>query len=129
MTWQTPRGDRVLVGPEAAVFLEALTIITDWVEGDLDQAEAFHEFGIPVFDSVAARGKLALLADVGHALLDETETCPKLTAVSEATVGAIFVALDESLEHEIDNEFDLPDRFFFRKLILEAIAVVDPKIR
>ena len=79
----------------------------------MDQDHAFHEFGIPVFDSVAARGKLALLDDAGHALLDETEACPKLTAVSEATVGAIFVALDESLEHEIDNEFELPDRFFF----------------
>jgi hypothetical protein len=128
MTWQTPRGDRVPAGPEAAVFREALMIITDWVEGDMDQDQAFHEFGFPVFDSVAARGNLALLADVVHALLVETEACPKLTAVSEATAGAIFVALDESLEHEIDNEFDLPDRFFFRKLILEAIAVVDPDL-
>jgi hypothetical protein len=128
MTWQTPRGDRVPAGPEAAVFREALMIITDWVEGDMDQDQAFHEFGFPVFDSVAARGKLALLADVGHAVLVETEACPKLTAVSEATVGAIFVARDESLEHEIDHEFDLPDRFFFRKPILEAIAVVDPDL-
>ena len=71
MTWQTPRGDRVLAGPEAAVFREALMIITDWVEGDVDQDQAFHEFGIPVFDSVAARGKLALLADAGHALLSK----------------------------------------------------------
>ena len=128
MTWQTPRGDRVPAGPEAAVFREALMIITDWVEGDMDQDQAFHEFGFPVFDSVAARGKLALLADVGYALLVETEACPKLTAVSEATVGAIFVALDESLEHEIDHKFELPDRFFFRKLILEAIVVVDPDL-
>ena len=125
MTWHTPRGDRVLAGPEAVVFREALKIITDWVEGDIDQDQAFHEFGIPVFDSATARGKLDLLADVGHALLVETEGCPKLTAVNEATVGAIFVALVESLEHEIDNEFELADRFFFRQLILQAIATVD----
>ncbi len=128
MTWHTPRGDRVLAGPEAAVFREALKIITDWVEGDIDQDQAFHEFGIPVFDSVTARGKLALLAEVGHALLVETEECPKLTAVNEATVAAVLVALDESVEHEIDSEPDLPDRQFFRELILQAIAAVESAI-
>jgi hypothetical protein len=110
MTWHTPRGDRVLAGPEAELFRDALTIITDWIEGDVDQDQALHEFGIPAFDSATARGKLALLADVGHALLMETDRCPKLTVVNESTLGAIFVALDESVEHEIDNEFELEDR-------------------
>ena len=106
MTCQTPRGDRVLVGPEAAVFREALMIITDWVEGDLDQDEAFHEFGARCLIPSQRVANWLCMADVGHALLVETEACRKLTAVSEATVGAIFVALDESLEHEIDNEVD-----------------------
>ena len=125
MTWHTSLGDRVLSGAEADLFREALTTCVDWIEGDVDQDEAFHEFGIPVFDSVTTRGKLALLADVGYALLMETEQCPGLTAITDSTVGAIFVALDESLEHEIDNEFDLEDRTFWRRSILAAIAESD----
>ena len=128
MTWHTPRGDRVLAGPEAELFRDALTIITDWIEGDVEQDQAFHEFGIPAFDSATARGKLALLADVGHALLMETDRCPKLTVVNESTLGAIFVALDESVEHEIDNEFELQDRTFWRRLILQAVAAVDSEL-
>ena len=107
MTWHTPRGDRVLAGPEAELFRDALMIITDWIEGDVDQDQAFHEFGIPAFDSATARGKLALLADVGHALLVETDGCPKLTVVNESAIHAVFVALEQSVEHEIDHEFDL----------------------
>ncbi len=128
MTWHTPRGDRVLVGREAELFRDALMIITDWIEGDVDQEQALHEFGIPAFDSTTARGKLALLADVGHALLMETDRCPKLTVVNESTIGAIFVALDESVEHEIDNEFELEDRTFWRRQILQAVAVVDSEL-
>jgi hypothetical protein len=40
MTWHTPRGDRVLAGPEAELFRDALMIITDWIEGDADPAKA-----------------------------------------------------------------------------------------
>jgi hypothetical protein len=36
--------------------------------------------------------------------------------------------LDESVEHEIDSEPDLPDRQFFRELILQAIAAVESAI-
>lgn len=125
MTWRTSTGDRVLSGAEADVFRDALTTCVDWIEGDVDQDEGFHEFGIPVFDSVTPRGKLALLAEVGHALLTETEQCPKLTAITDSTVGAIFVTLDEMLEYEIDNEFELDDRTFWRRSILAAIAEVD----
>lgn len=107
MTWHTPRGDRVLAGPEGELFRDALMIITDWIDGDVDQEAALHEFGLPAFDSATARGKLALLADVGHALLVETDGCPKLTVVNESAIHAVFVALEQSVEHEIDHEFDL----------------------
>lgn len=107
MTWHTPRGDRVLAGPEGELFRDALMVITDWIEGDVDQEVALHEFGLPAFDSATARGKLALLADVGHALLVETDGCLKLTVVNESTIHAVFVALEQSVEHEIDHEFDL----------------------
>lgn len=107
MTWHTPRGDRVLAGPEGELFRDALMIITDWIDGDVDQEVALHEFGLPAFDSATARGKLALLADVGHALLVETDGCPKLTVVNESAIHAVFVALEQSVEHEIDHEFDL----------------------
>lgn len=128
MTWHTSLGDRVLSGAEADLFREALTTCVDWLDGDLDQDEAFHEFGIPVFDSVTTRGKLALLADVGHALLVETEHCPELTAITDSTVAAIFVALDESLEYEIDNEFELEDRTFWRRSILAAVVEADSEL-
>lgn len=128
MTWHSPGGDRVLAGAEADLIRDALMIITDWVAGDVDQDQPLREFGFPAFDSATARGKLALLAEVGHALFMETDQCPKLTAVNESTIGAIFVALDGSVEDEIDNEFELEDRTYFRRLILQAIAEVDPDL-
>lgn len=109
MTWHTPLGVRVLAGPEADLFRDALMTITDWIVDDVDQVEALHEFGLPAFDSATARGKLAVLAEVGHALLFETDVCPELTAVNESAIGAIFVALEQSVEHEIDIEFDFTD--------------------
>ncbi|MEJ7595246.1 MAG: hypothetical protein WKF77_27315 [Planctomycetaceae bacterium] len=125
MTWHTPRGDRILTGPEAELFREALMIITDWIEGDVDQDQALHEFGIPAFDTATARGKLALLADVGYALLRQTDRCPKLLAVRESTIGAIFFAMEQSVQHEIDNEFELPDGMFWRQRILQAVRLID----
>lgn len=109
MTWHTPRGVRVLAGPEADLFRDALMTLKDWIVDDVDQVEALHEFGLPAFDSATARGKLAVLAEVGHALLFETDVCPELTAVNESAIGAIFVALEQSVEHEIDIEFDFTD--------------------
>jgi len=128
MTWHTPRGDRFLHGPEAELFCEALTVLTNWIDGDVDEDQRLYECGIPAFDSVTPCGQLALLADVGFALLRETDRCPRLSAVSESTVGAIFLAMEQSVQHEIDNEFELPDGVFWRQRILQAVRCIDAEL-
>ena len=64
--------------------------------------------------------KLALLADVGWALLRPTETCPKLTSINEAVVAALFSNIEQCLHMEIDwsKEEDDDELLAWRKLVL-----------
>ena len=83
--WWTPDGERILQGAEARLFREALGTLVDMVR---DDDEGLWQFDAPPFDSLRPNQKLAVLAQVGTALLQENEPMPRLTAVLEAGVGA-----------------------------------------
>ena len=120
MTWRTQIGERVLEGHEAILIREAIATMWEMFEEDLDNDEPW-KFGVPIFDRLEILVKLALLAEVGWALLRSTEKYPPLTAVNESVVGAIFEHIDQSVRYEIDNhEFLSDDCFCWRKLVLNV---------
>ena len=68
-----------------------------------DDDEGFWQFDASPFDGLRPNQKLAVLAQVGSALLHEEQPMPKLTAVLEAGVGAIYEAIHVMVEMEVDQ--------------------------
>ena len=99
--WWTPDGERVLRGREATLFREALGVLTDFVRDD--EKGDLCQFGVSTFDSLQRSQKLAVLAEVGTALLREEEPGPTLTAVREATVAVIYELVRDMVQLEIDD--------------------------
>jgi len=104
VTWHTQYGQRILEGHEAALIRASLSTIADQLDEDLNLSndDVPWDYGVRVFDALPLNSKFALLAEVGWALLRPTETCPRLTAVSEGTVAALFANVEQSIEMEID---------------------------
>lgn len=124
MTWRTQLGERHAIGPEATLIRSAIAFMHDAIEAEIRDREDSWEYGVPVFDNLEPVAKLSLLADVGEALLNETPL-PPLTAIKEGAVAAIFGAIRQLLELEIDVQTgrevssDGGDRCFYRTLVLE----------
>lgn len=124
MTWRTQLGERHAIGPEATLIRSAIAFMHDLVEAEVRYRDDSWSFGVPVFDNLEPASKLSLLADVGEALLNETPL-PPLSAIKEGAVAAIFGAIRQLIELEIDVQKgeeaapDGDDRCFYRKLVLE----------
>ena len=129
MTWRTSRGKRVLTGTEREFFLTAFGSLVDEIRAELAGHRDPVEFGIAVFDRLQPWSKLAVLADVGSALIHKTKECPKHTAVSEGAIAAVFSQMHVLIEIEIDVEADTnhEDRFIFRKQVHAALEELCPR--
>jgi hypothetical protein len=124
--WHTPSGHRKLKGAEARFIREALGCFADEIEMEVDCDEPYT-IGVRLFDRLEWQQKIALLAEVGTALLDDSPP-PKLTAVNEATAAAIYQYIRIGIEIEIDG--DVPenkdlDMRSWRRHVLAAIREVD----
>jgi hypothetical protein len=115
--WWTPDGERILQGAEAQLFREALGVLVDMVG---DDAIGDWQFNAPPFDALHRNQKLALLAQVGIALLHEDQPMPKLTAVLEAAVGAIYESIRIMVEIEVDQPAEDQEQSSWRELVLTA---------
>jgi hypothetical protein len=115
--WWTPDGQRVLQGAEGRLFREALGTIADMVR---DDTEGVWKFGAPPFDNLQPNQKLALLAQVGSALLREDHPMPPLTAILEAGAGAIYEVIRVMVEMEIDQPAEWRESPSWRELVLAA---------
>ena len=115
--WWTPDGKRILRGAEARLFREGLAVLVDMVR---DDNEGHQEFGAPPFDKLQPNQKLAVLAEVGSALLQKNRPMPRLTAVREAAVGAVYDAIMIWVEMEIDQTAEGFESPTWRELILSA---------
>jgi hypothetical protein len=124
MTWRTQLGERHAIGPEATLIRSAISFMQDLVEAEIRCRDDSWIYGVPVFDNLEPLSKLSLLADVGEALLNETPL-PPLTAIKEGAVAAIFGAIRQLIELEIDvqkGEEPSPNgdgHCFYRALVLE----------
>ena len=116
--WWTPDGERVLHGREAALFRESLGVLTDFVHDD-EQGD-LCQFGISIFDDLQRSQKLAMLAEIGTALLREETPSPALTAVREATVAVVYEMIRDVVQLEIDDPQAAGGSPAWRELVLGA---------
>jgi len=98
--WQTQEGDRALVGLEGRLFADGLWDLIE--DRNLSKWEDY-ELGIRIFDSLTYPQQIAVLHQVGTALLRSELPCPRLTAVLEGGVAAVFQHLRISVEIETDE--------------------------
>ncbi len=115
--WRTPDGERILQSAEAQLFREALGVLVDMVH---DDDEGMWQFNAPPFDALQPNQKLAVLAQVGSALLREDQPMPRLTAVLEAAVGAVYESIRVMVEIEIDEPAEDREPPSWRELVLAA---------
>lgn len=136
MTWNSSHGQRTLEGAEAALIREALAALVEHCKDEIEGETDHWTYGVALFDGLEPGVQLALLAEVGHALLRETETCPELTAVNEATIAALYRYIEEAIEIEIDVQIHevladdpaLPKAFFFWRGRVRAVFLEDGEI-
>ena len=120
MTWRTSQGERTLTGPEAILFREAVLSLAEITDNAIKCDEDPWDFGVPVFYRLTLPSRMAMLAQVGTALLRETPDSPQLTAVNEATIATVFLHIEESIRSEIDVEDDTEAPYYWRQLVRSA---------
>ena len=105
--WRTPLGIRVLTGGEAALFRQGLCTLVCYTE----HGEAIGgrwDTGVAVFDALTTPERLAVLEQVGRALLPATgrrAPCPPPAAVSEGAVAAVFYQIKNEIADEIEERW------------------------
>jgi hypothetical protein len=116
--WRTQLGERVLRGGEWELFREGVSVLWDLIEDSPEDDP--YPTGVVTFDRLQRNQKLVLLATVGHALRDGDVPSPKLTALTEGTVAAVFRhILDMTLsEIEMGDASDAPG--FDEELVAES---------
>lgn len=82
-------------------------------------------FGVPAFDHLEVRQKLALLCQVAEALLRPDIAPPNLTACHEATVGILYRGIEQCIQMEIDDDADGVNVKHWRGLMLAALAAIE----
>ena len=97
--WRTELGERILEGPEAALFRDA---VADLIDPPNLCEDHDYQVGVDVFDHLTYGQKLAMLDHVANALLRPEVPAPELTALSEGTVAAVFHHLKIMVRVEIE---------------------------
>ena len=82
--------------------------------------DGLWQFSAPPFDKLQPNQKVAVLAQVGSALLREDQPMPRLTAVLEAAVGAVYESIRVMVEIEIDEPAEDRESPSWRELVLAA---------
>lgn len=118
--WHTPTGDRILAGAEAELIRAAVDDMLDDIRQEKDGYCEDWPYGIEIYDGLPWQQRLALLSLVANALFKVEVPKPRLTAVNEATLGAIIAHLKRNLVIEIDGAYDLDDaddydRYYWRR--------------
>lgn len=128
--WHTPNGIRAVEGHEAALIRAAIWYFWNMLEEEADGLADHWRFAIPVFDGLSWQQQLVLLAGVGEALLRNDVPPPELTAINEATVGAIYASISQCIQFEVDSNDNADvkeglDTTYWRRLLRNAVAETD----
>jgi hypothetical protein len=113
--WHTQWGDKTLEGAEAALFREGLLSLVSCLNQSARHRVPWHT-GVHVFDVLTLPAKLAMLQQVGSAMLRDDVPCLELTAVSEGTAAAVF----EHIRLQVEDELDYDACTDWRRMIGEA---------
>ena len=111
--WHTSRGDRTLIGDEAALICRAIdemvSALVMYVHEDFEERATDCDSGIVIYDTCTPSQRIAMLHQVSAFLLRETEDALPLNALMDATVAAIFVEIRDQVAIEIDlgNKLDV----------------------
>ena len=101
--WTTSDGDRTLTGAEGELFrYGASSLLELLIE---HRVEGGWSTGMRLFDRLQHSQRVALLRDVVRALLIENVPAPKLTAINESAVAAVYEHLLEEMRIiELEND-------------------------
>jgi hypothetical protein len=135
MTWWTEDGHVTMPKPVIDLMAEAaMGLREEIVEEITEEDPDLHpDVGVPVFDSLDPKTQVFALAYVLRHLSEPGLPSPDLYAWNEGTAWAIFVKAGHELEMEFEFE-ESPDagldlKFRYRRLIRDALEVVDPSAR
>jgi hypothetical protein len=92
--WNTEDGERILGGAEARAFLHGLEYAVAAIEGAIEEGVP-ERFGVGMFDDLTGKQKLVVLSEAAEALLRAEVPPPRLTALNEGAIAAVFVALSD----------------------------------
>ncbi len=130
--WHTSRGDRTLQGDEAALVSRAIELMVAallmHVDEDFEEDAPDCEAGIAIYDHCTPSQRLGLLHQVAHYLLTETDRSLPLSALTDATVAAIFVEVRDQIAIEIGFAPDqqTEGEASWREMVLAAHRSVFP---
>jgi hypothetical protein len=112
---------RTLDGAEAQLVTAAIGDMWRQLEEDQNIDDPWT-WGVPIFDGLQWEQKTVQLAAVSSALLKTEVSAMPLTAVNEATVGAMVEHIRQSVQVEIDTSTDMNESLdFWRKKVLAVI--------
>lgn len=103
--WRTSTGDRILLGDEARIFLDAVRSLRDMITSGVDFGESYQT-GVTLFDSLQPTQQMMALHAVATSLLKQEVPMPELSATLEATVYAIYREIGSLIEMEISFSDD-----------------------
>ena len=108
--WETSQGTRTLADAEAHLVRELVHYLHDQILVGIEIGES-HYSGVRVFDALQPTQQLVMLHHVALGLLDADTSPSTLTAISEATIYALFRELETLIEAEIefDSAGSVPD--------------------
>jgi len=117
--WQTSIGTRTLAGSEAELVRQLLGYVYYQISVTWQLPDEPFQSGVSLFDRLEAPQQLALLAEVGQALLDPDRPTPELTSLREATVGVLYRQLRACVAEEIDGErrTHAPHRYWRTRIV------------
>lgn len=130
--WHTSRGDRTLHGHEAALVRRSIDVMVSallvHIDDEFEGSASDCETGIAVYDLCTPSQRIGLLHDVARYLLTETDETLSLSALTDATVAAIFIEIRDQLAIEIELGMANPQsrERTWRSMVLAAHRLVYP---
>ncbi len=104
--WHTSRGDRTLDGHEAVLVSKAIDVMVGallvHIDEEFEDSAPDCETGIAIYDMCTPSQRIGLLHEVAKYLLTSTDEPLALSALTDATVAAIFVEIRDQIAIEIE---------------------------
>jgi len=120
--WHTAAGLRTLSGAEAALVRESLEDVAQGIQRELEGCARVGRCAVPIFHALRPEQKLALLCEVGEALLLPETPVPDLNALNEATVGVLYENIEHRILAELENDTGPEQsRYYWRRLVLATL--------